>query len=257
MAFCGRCGAQTEGNERFCVKCGNDLSVPGALASAPVSAAAPAAPPMAAFQPGYPAPGPFPAAVPMAPPVHMKGRGWLWGVILVVAAGYGYYYYIHNTQAQTPEQAPAQQPATGPAQPGGNPGQPPDQGQQPRTAPDQQPVQGQQPGPGQQPNAPGGQGGNQGVLRLQEFSGRWDPVSGMVQISNAVWRNNSNVAMQSAMLECVQYAVNGRAITQSQIRLNGPVRPGGADSFQPFTMGAISPYMARVNCGIVSVTPAQ
>ena len=26
MAFCSKCGAQSEANQRFCVKCGNDLS---------------------------------------------------------------------------------------------------------------------------------------------------------------------------------------------------------------------------------------
>ena len=266
MAFCSKCGAQLEGNERFCVKCGNDLSVAGATSNEPVAAAVPAA--LNAPDPGAPPvvllphafPGPAPIPIPMAPPVQAKGRGWLWGVILAAVLGYGYYYYTQHQQTQTPEQNPAQQPGTGgqqPSQPGTNPGRQPVQGQQPGTTPSQQPAPAPEPGQAPQPPVPGGQGGNAGLVRLQQFAGRWIPVNGMIEVANAVWRNNSNVAIQSAMLECDQYAVNGRVITQSQIRLNGPVQPGGADSFQPFMMGAISPYMSRVNCGIVAVTPVN
>ncbi|MGA3333229.1 MAG: zinc ribbon domain-containing protein [Terracidiphilus sp.] len=266
MAFCGKCGAQLEGNERFCVKCGNDLSAAGATAGASVAAAAaapaaaPVAPPQAApppfapFPQGYPGPG---AVIPMAPPTQVKGRGWLWGVILVVAILYGLYYIgKHNQQTQTPGQNPTQQPGAAPGQQPvqGQPGAPDQQPGQ-----DQQPNQGQQPGVGQQPyqGQQQGQGGNSALVQLQKFTGRWDNISGIVQISNALWRNNSNVTIQSATLECAQFAANGTMITHAQITLNGPLQPSGTDSFKPFTMGAIQPGLARVDCGIVGVTPAQ
>jgi predicted amidophosphoribosyltransferase len=52
-AFCSKCGTQLEGNERFCVKCGNDVT-----AAAPASAPAPvaAAPPPRVAQPMAPPP---------------------------------------------------------------------------------------------------------------------------------------------------------------------------------------------------------
>ena len=92
---------------------------------------------------------------------------------------------------------------------------------------------------------------------MQKFNGRWDNIGGIVQISNALWRNNSNATIQSATLECAQFAANGTMMTHAQITLNGPLQPNGTDSFKPFTMGAIQPGLAKVDCGIVDVTPAQ
>ena len=85
--FCIKCGAQSEGNERFCGKCGNDLT------------AAPAAVPAAAPPAGYPAPpagyaapgaAPFVAPAPgrvamsalMPPPAPAHKSGMLWLVLL-------------------------------------------------------------------------------------------------------------------------------------------------------------------------------
>ena len=45
MAFCGNCGTQLDGGERFCTSCGHRL---GAASAAPAAAAAPAAPVAAA-----------------------------------------------------------------------------------------------------------------------------------------------------------------------------------------------------------------
>jgi len=253
MAFCGKCGAQLEGNERFCVKCGNDLSAAAAPAVTPVAAAPivppqTAPPPFAPIQQGYPGQGPIPI-VTMPQPVP-KSHGWLWGVIIVVGILAGLYYIgEHNQQNQQQGTAPGQQPVQG--QPGA-PDQQPSQGQQPD--------QGQQPGIGQQPYTPAGgqgQGGNAGLVSLQAFAGRWDAVNGMVQVSNAVWRNNSSVTMQSATLECAQFAANGTVITHSQITLNGPLQSGGTDRFNPFQMGAIQQGLAKVDCGIVGVNPAN
>ncbi len=268
MAFCGKCGAQLEGNERFCVKCGNDLSAAGATAGATVAAAAaappvtaasfappPVAPPFAPVPPGFQGPGQIPI-VTMPQPVP-KSHGWLWGVIIVVGILYGLYYIGKNDQQnQQPGQNPTQQPGTAPGQQPvqGQPGAPDQQPGQ-----DQQPNQGQQPGVGQQPyqGQQQGQGGNSALVQLQKFTGRWDNISGIVQISNALWRNNSNVTIQSATLECAQFAANGTMMTHAQITLNGPLQPNGTDSFKPFTMGAIQQGLAKVDCGIVDVTPAN
>ena len=223
----------------------------------PTNAFAPplAAPPFAPVQQGFPGQGPIPI-VTMPQPVP-KSHGWIWGVIIVVGILAGLYYIgEHNQQNQQQGQNPTQQPGTAPGQQPvqGQPGAPDQQPGQ-----DQQPNQGQQPGVGQQPyqGQQQEQGGNSELVQLQKFTGRWDNISGIVQISNALWRNNSNATIQSATLECAQFAANGTMITHAQITLNGPLQSGGADSFKPFTMGAIQPGLAKVDCGIVGVTPAQ
>ncbi len=278
--FCNKCGAQLEGNERFCVKCGNDVTA-GAAASAPAAAAA-APPPQ-----GYPAhasipvlaPGQVPMSVAMPPPAPAKKSGVIWLVIIAALAAGAWYYYKHTPQSVTPPANAPTQPANAPqpggippgapAQPGGVPAQQPGGGpgqpQQPGTYPGQAPggYPGQAPGgyPGQAPGAPGGApgggGGNAELVREQQFAGRWVPQNGNVEIENAEWRNASNVPMQSATLECVQYASTGATIFQITTVLNGPTAPGATSTFGPFPMGAIQQGMARVQCGIVAVTPAQ
>jgi hypothetical protein len=251
MAFCNHCGAQLEGDERFCVKCGNDVkaqaaapaaavSAPAAAPAAPIPVAQPAAPP-----PMYAAPGQFPVAMAVPPPAQSK-HGWIWGVIIVALVLYGLYYMgTHN------KQTPQSQPGQGQGQPGqGQPGQP-GQGQ---------PGQGQPGQPGVNPGqAPGqGQGGdNSALVRLQEFAGTWIPVNGNVEVSKAIWRNNSNVTILSATLQCNQFASNGASVTSLQTTLNGPVNPHTTwVASGPFQMGAISPYESRINCAIVGVNPA-
>ena len=286
MAFCNKCGAQLDGDERFCAKCGNVTVANGSVASVP--AAGPilvpvGVPPMAAA-PHMPivAPGqvPMSVAIPQGAPAKKSGMVWL-GVILAAAAGY--YYYTHHMQPQGPQPGSAPQGQPGPqnpgpqSQPGGNPGQQPGgypgqqpggyPGQQPSGNPGQQPAgyPGQQPGgyPGQQPSGnpgqqPGGGGGSSAALvRMQSFTGQWNAVNGVIQISNGRWVNASPVSIQSATLECVQYASSGATLTQTQITLNGPVPPGTADTFTMFQMGQITQGLAKVNCGIVGVTPAQ
>lgn len=63
--------------------------------------------------------------------------------------------------------------------------------------------------------------------------------------------------MQAALLECQQNAANGSVISQATMTLNGPVPAGGTTNFNPFQMGAVSPYMTKVNCAIVNVNPAS
>ena len=243
MTFCGKCGAQLQGDERFCVACGAEVTVQAASTAAPAAAPPTPAPsrPVAPVQPtGVPSPfaahGPTPVVMGMPQPAPAKGGGMLWTVIVVAAIlGGSYYYSQHNPPA------PAQQ------QPG---------------VPGQQPVPGQpgvpnQPGgyPEQQPGNPGQSGNNAALVRLQMFGGRWDAMNGFIQVSQARWTNRANVVVQSATLECIQFAANGAAIAQMQTTLHGPVQPQATSTYGPFQMGAISPYLANVKCGIVAVRP--
>ncbi len=278
---CSKCGAQLEGNERFCVKCGNDVTASAPVAAPPAGYAAAAVPP----PPGYaapmlaPAPGRVPMSVAMPPQAPAHKSGMLWLVILVAVGAGGWYYYKHNPDTQTqpqgnpPAQQPAQQPVPQPGggpgqqpagapvqQPGGAPQQPGGPGQQPGGYPPQQPGGGppQQPGgaPQQPGGAPGG-GNNAALVQQQEFAGRWVPQNGFVYIENAQWTNHSNVNLQSATLECLQYGQGGNPIFQNSMKLNGPTAPGAMSSFAPFPMGAIQQGMTKVDCGIVDVAPAQ
>lgn len=282
--FCSKCGAQMEGNERFCVKCGNDVMAASAqaapaVATAGYAAAAPPPPGYAAHVPmPFVAPGQLPMSVAMPPPAPAHKSGMLWLVIIVALAAGGWYYYKHTPQSVSPPAtAPGQQPGTQPqpqqppqqppVQPGGGPGQQPEggPGQQPGGGPGQPPAQ--QPGgaPGQPPaqppgggpgGAPGG-GNNAALVEQQEFNGRWVPQNGNVEVEDAQWVNHSNVAIQSATLMCVQYASTGTIIFQTTMVLNGPTAPGAKSSFPSFPMGAIQQAMSKVQCGFVAVTPAQ
>jgi hypothetical protein len=257
MATCSKCGAQLEGNERFCVKCGNDLTAhangPAAVAATPVTAAAPPVTPSIAPPPHFAGPGSVPV-VAMPPAAPAKSHTLAWIVIgLVILLG-GYYYYTHHSQTAsagaTPGQAGSAPGQTGSGQ-GGVQGQPttPVAGQ-PADSPGEVPQQGLEPGQVQQ-------GQNVDLVNLQALAWHGVPLNGFVEISTAMWTNRSNVVMQSATMKCIQLAGNGAIITQSQTILNGPVRPGTTSYFRPFTMGLIAPAMAKVECGIVAVTPAN
>jgi hypothetical protein len=249
MAFCSKCGAQLESNQRFCVKCGNDLS-----ASAPATTTAPSAPaaaasasaPAAAPQPFAPAPVPgaypSPGAVPIVamPQAQQKGKGWLWGLIIVGAVLYGLYYIgTHNQQSTgTPGATPAQQPGTTPA-----------------TAPS--PSGAPQPGTPVQPGGPGPGGPNAALVQQQRFSGAYRAYNGSVQIYDVRWTNGSNSTIQTATLECAQYTANDEVLAQNVTTLNGPVQPGGTGTYNPFLMGTVVQGTSFVNCGIIAVTPAN
>jgi hypothetical protein len=178
----------------------------------------------------------------MPPAAPAKRGGWVWALVIVVVLGGLYYIGKHNEQTQ---------PGTAPTQPGtapqpGNPGQP---GGAPGSAP--------QPGAPVQPGDPGPGGPNEALVQLQSFGGQWHAIGGYVQISNARWTNRSTVAMQSAVLECDQYASTGAVLAQMRTTLNGPVQAGGSGTYNPFNMGTIAQNLNWVNCGIVAVTPAQ
>lgn len=250
MAFCSKCGAQVESNQRFCVKCGNDLSA--AATSAPAAAAAPAG--ATAPQPFVPAPGPIPGPIPVPgqypapggvpiiamPQAQSKGKGWLWGLIIVGAVLYGLYYIGSHNQptAGQPGATPTQQPGATPA------ATPPPSG-----AP--------QPGTAVQPGDPGPGGPNATLVQLQSFTGSYRGYNGSVQIYDGRWVNRSNATIQTAILECDQYAANDAVLAQNRTTLNGPVRPGGTGTYNPFLMGAALQYTKYVNCGVVAVTPAS
>lgn len=91
MAFCSNCGTQLQGDERFCVNCGKNLT----------SGAAAAAIPMAV--PEQLPPGAIPVAI-TAPQAPAKRRGRFWMVLLVlVLVGAGYYYVTHPSPKPPPE----------------------------------------------------------------------------------------------------------------------------------------------------------
>jgi hypothetical protein len=230
MAFCGKCGGQLEGNERFCRNCGHDLSAAGASTSAPVAAAAPvaapaAAQPVAPYPQFYPAPGQFPiVTMPQEVPKH---HGWIWGAIIVVGILYGLYYIgTHDQQNQPQGQNPTQQPGTAPQPPGAQPGGP-----------------------------------NASVVQQQLFTSQWRLTNGDVQLYNQIWKNRSNVAIQSSDLECDQDDQNGAVLSRQHVQLTdqggAAVQPEQTVTFDPLDIGQAVQGMTKVNCGIVGVTAAQ
>jgi hypothetical protein len=219
MKICSHCGAPLLGDERFCTKCGADTM---ATAGTVPAVAVPMPPQGMAGMPMQYAmpPGAVPIAMPMPPPA--KRSGLMWAVIVIAVLAFGYYYH----EKQKP--AAQTQPGNSPSQPGGNPGVNP---AQPRSG--------------------------QGLVQQQVFGGRWVASYGFVEVTNARWANNSNATIQSVTLECDQYAANGSTLAQVRNILNGPVQPGASATFGPFQMGKIAPYLSKVNCGIVQVSPAS
>ena len=115
MAFCSNCGAQLEGTERFCVRCGVEQTTKtgGAAAATPSAATPPVAMPpqpvlpFAGVPPQHP-PAPLPIPIMMPPPAPAKGSSlkWIVMVIVVVAGGF---YYNHSRHHQHQALAQAQQ----------------------------------------------------------------------------------------------------------------------------------------------------
>lgn len=254
MAFCSNCGNQLEANERFCVKCGSDTTVKAGGAAAPgVAAVAPTVatvapgmgasgprpvpsmpmPPVQPVQPyqpmapmpgAYVAPGPIPVGVAIPQQAQQK-KGLTMGtvVVLIALAVGGYYYYTHYYERDHPaaSQTPGQTPPAGPAQP---------------------------PGPAQ-PNGPQS-GGAAALGKQQAFDAHWQAVNGFIQLSNGKWTNNASVAVQSATLVCQQLDAAGNDLDEMRTTLNGPVQPGGTDTFDPFNVGAVASNLSRVSCTI-------
>jgi hypothetical protein len=190
-----------------------------------------------------PAMGPYasfgapPITVPLPQAAPIKHSWATTVIVLAVLAAGGYYYQKHQAAPADP------QPGTAPAQPAQAPQ--PAQPAQPGPAPSQ---------PGAAPSVPGG---GQGSAQQQAFAGHWQVTNGYVVISNGIWKNNANSAMQSAVLECDQFNAGRTDLAQMKMTLNGPVQPGGTVTFNAFQMGGAVMNMQTVNCAIVAVTPAS
>ena len=120
MAFCKNCGTQLQGDERFCVGCGKDVSAngtagpvvntPPAQAVAAVGAAkgqavaTPVAPGVTTAPGPYAAPGTIPIMVTMPPQAPAKRGGMIW-VLVVVGVLVGAYYYLKPPPAPPPDPA--------------------------------------------------------------------------------------------------------------------------------------------------------
>jgi hypothetical protein len=82
-------------------------------------------------------------------------------------------------------------------------------------------------------------------------------VNGVIQITQAQWRNGSNVIVQAAELECIQYGQNNQPLSQLTSVLKGPAQPGQTITLQPFQLGAEAQGVANMKCGIVAVQTAN
>jgi hypothetical protein len=63
------------------------------------------------------------------------------------------------------------------------------------------------------------------------------------------------VTVASATLECDQYDAAGNELDQMRTTVNGPVQPGGTDTFNPFSMGAVANNLNKVTCTIMYAKP--
>ncbi|MGB7742914.1 MAG: zinc ribbon domain-containing protein, partial [Terracidiphilus sp.] len=88
MTTCSKCGAQLQGDERFCVKCGNDMSAQPAAAASAVPAAQMMQP---AGMAAYAMQGGIPVAVPLPMPAPAKKVGLTWVVIVIGLLVLAYY----------------------------------------------------------------------------------------------------------------------------------------------------------------------
>ena len=98
---------------------------------------------------------------------------------------------------------------------------------------------------------------DQAILQAQQFTGNYDSVNGYIQISQGLWRNGSNIALQSAKLRCEQVSASGQSLMQNQTTLNGPAGPGQTISFPVFQIGAVAQGVSKVNCDIVDFDAAN
>ena len=94
-------------------------------------------------------------------------------------------------------------------------------------------------------------------MKAQQFGWKGQPANGQIQITQAEWRNTSNVTIQAAELECVQFNANSQPLTQLTYVLKGPVGPGQTINIPPFTLGPEAQGVANMQCAIVAVQPAN
>jgi hypothetical protein len=94
-------------------------------------------------------------------------------------------------------------------------------------------------------------------VAAQQFAWKGQPSNGQIQITQAEWRNGSNVTIQAAELECIQFGANKQPLSQLTYVLKGPVGPGQTVNVPPFTLGAEAQGVASMQCGIVAVQAAN
>ncbi len=230
MAFCSNCGNPITGTQKFCAQCGAAVSAKISNATAAASAPPPNVPPPPA-EPVATAPAPYPAgSVPVVIPVPLpaqpasrKGRLSTVVVILIVAAVAWYYY---NRSQHSASAAPASNPPTQPAT------------------------------PSSPPSGSGGQA-NAAVVKLQTFNAQWQNQSGMLILTTATWTNNSDTNITAATLQCRQYNAAGTDLSEYRVTLNGPTHAGTESTFSNISLGATATGMAKVDCTIVHVKPAE
>jgi hypothetical protein len=102
--------------------------------------------------------------------------------------------------------------------------------------------------------------GEQALVEDQKFTWSWQLSNGSLQLTDGEWTNNSAVAIQSAEIECVQYAPGGAVLRRDSITLSKtdgtPVAPGAAVSFTSVTAADAAEGVDTVSCKIKSVTAA-
>jgi hypothetical protein len=100
----------------------------------------------------------------------------------------------------------------------------------------------------------------QALVDQQKFTWSWDVADGSVQMLKGTWTNGSTQAIQSAVLQCVQYAQDGTVLKQDSITLTktggAAIDAGQTVVFGTFSAGDASQGVDKVACKIVSVTPA-
>jgi hypothetical protein len=224
MAFCGNCGAHSEGAEHFCKNCGHDLSASASAQSAPAPAAVapPLYPQAAPAYPQAPQAAPYPQYYPQvpvtAPPPPKKMSTpvrLLFGVAGLIILWYG----LHSMGVIT---WPTKMTGVLPVQP---------------------------------------TGANAALTQQQSFSSPWSVSNGDVQLTKPAWNNTSNTTVASVDLECDQYDGSNNDLAQKHITLTGTngasLPPTSTESFDNIDIGQAVQNLSKVNCGIDSATPAQ
>ncbi len=101
----------------------------------------------------------------------------------------------------------------------------------------------------------------QSLVQQQKFTWSWQMSNGYVQVHDAAWTNGSAEALQSVLVQCVQYAQDGSVLTQNSISLsksdNTAVPPGQTVTYGAFNAGEAAQGLDTVSCKVASVTAAQ
>lgn len=222
MAFCSNCGNQLEGTERFCSNCGNDVSSKaGTPAAAPFAAAnggggqAVASPPMNAVQPVVSMPGVYTAPGAIPMAVAMPPIAPKKKRVTFGTLVIAAAIVAGGYYYYTHNYLANHPPASAQTE----------------------------------------KGAGAALGKQQAFDAHWQTVNGFVQLTNGRWTNNSSVAVESATLECDQYDAAGNELDQMRTTVNGPVQPGGTDTFDPFSMGAVANNLNKVTCKILYAKP--